>query len=110
MRPHGRAQVDTSSPRGFAVCDRCGLWYNMVDLGFQREWAGSTQINTGALVCSICLDDLQTQLKTIILPPDPPPIINARVEPFSLDEGPNLINLIGVVGFGVAGNLTASHT
>lgn len=110
MRPHGRAQVDTSSPRAFAVCDRCGFWYNMVDLSFQRQWAGTTQINIGSLVCHTCLDELQIQLKTIILPPDPAPVMNARVEPFSLDEGPVTINLRGVVAFGVVGNVTVTHS
>ncbi len=83
----GRAFVDPSSPRAFAVCDRCGRWYNHRDLVWQYEWAGTQLINIGALVCTdTCVDIPQIQLKTIILPPDPYPILNARVEPFTLDE------------------------
>lgn len=83
----GRAETDPTSPRAFGVCDRCGMWYNLNTFNWQREWAGNTQINIRILVCSrTCLDELQPQLKTILLPPDPPPVINARVEPFSLDE------------------------
>jgi hypothetical protein len=86
VNPTGRAFVDPSSPRAFAVCDRCGKWYNHDALQWQYEWAGTQLINLGALVCETCLDEPQIQLKTIILPPDPPPVLNARVEPFSLDE------------------------
>ncbi len=82
----GRALTDPSSPRAFAVCDRCGMWYNMSDLHWQLQWAGLTIINTGTLVSHQCLDELQPQLKTIILPLDPEPVYNARVEQFSLDE------------------------
>ncbi len=53
---------------------------------WQYEWAGTQLINIGALVCDDCLDIPQIQLKTLILPPDPPPVLNARVEMFSLDE------------------------
>jgi hypothetical protein len=86
MRPHGRAVVDTEHPTPFAVCDRCGFWWNLPDLSFQREWAGPSLINLQREVCPRCVDQPQEQLRTIILPPDPPPVINARTEPFSLDE------------------------
>ncbi len=86
FNPTGRAQVDPSSPRAFGVCDRCGIWYQQNTLQWQYEWAGTQLINIGALVCQECLDLPQVQLKTIIYPPDPEPILNARVEQFSLDE------------------------
>lgn len=82
----GRAFTDPSSPRAYGVCDRCGAWVQHYTLQSQREWAGTTIIDLGVLCCDRCLDDLQPQLRTIILPPDPQPIINARVEQFSLDE------------------------
>lgn len=85
-RPHGRAEVDPSSPRAFAVCDRCGVWYNHCDLSSQWEWAGQTQIDMGILVCYRCLDDLQPQQRTIILPPDPLPVYQARVELSTIDD------------------------
>lgn len=86
FNPIGRAFVDPSRPTAFSVCDRCGFWWNRTEMQFQRTWAGPTIITTGVLVCPPCLDDLQPQLKTIILPPDPEPVMNARVEPFSVDE------------------------
>lgn len=86
MRPTGRAQVSTSNPRAFAVCDRCGLWWNHDQLNWQYEWAGTQLYNKGLLFCRECLDIPQEQLRTIVLPPDPLPIINARVENFSADE------------------------
>lgn len=86
-RPHGRALVDPSDPRAFGRCDRCGFWYNLRELQWQLQWQGTQIINTGSLVCADrCLDDLQPQLKAIILPPDPVPVMNARVEPFAYDE------------------------
>lgn len=87
MRPHGKAQVDPSSPKQFAVCDKCGDWRNMPDLQYQFEWTGAnTLYNTGRLTCEKCMDKPQDQRRTVILPPDPPPVYNTRVEPFSLDE------------------------
>lgn len=85
-RPHGRALVDPSDPRAFGRCDRCAFWYNLRDLDWQMQWQGTQIINTGSLVCERCMDDLQPQLRAIILPPDPLPVMNARPEPFSYDE------------------------
>ena len=43
--------------------------------------------NTGSLVCfDRCYDIPQEQLRTIILPPDPPPVINSRVPNFTYEE------------------------
>jgi hypothetical protein len=83
------ARVDTTNPESYAQCDRCGLWFNRSDLVFQVEWAGMSLYSTGALVCTVgpkCFDLPQEQLRTIILPPDPPPIINARVPNFDYEE------------------------
>ena len=85
-RPHGRARVDSSNPEAFAVCDRCGFWYNHVDLQYQFKVAGPTTVNTNLLVCDRCLDDLQLNLMTITLPPDPAPIADPRIENFAIDE------------------------
>lgn len=79
----GRAQVSPSNPRAFAVCDRCGIWYNHVSLRWQPQWAGTRQQNLKLLVCSRCWDVPQPQLKARILPPDPVPIRNPRPEDFN---------------------------
>lgn len=94
FNPTGRAYVDPSSPRAFGVCDRTGRWVNQNTLKWQYEWAGTQLINIGTFVCDDALDVPQIQLKTIIYPPDPEPILNARVEQFSLDEAGPTQNLV----------------
>lgn len=79
-RPHGRAKVDPTNPRAFGICDRCGLLYNHGDLRWQYDYRGLKLANTRLLVCDICLDDPQPQLKPRIIGPDPLPILNARPE------------------------------
>ncbi len=86
MRPHGHARVDPRNPEAFGECDRCGRWFNHVDLSWQFQWAGTHLQNLRILVCRRCLDVPQEQLRTIILPPDPPPIMNARVPDFAYEE------------------------
>jgi hypothetical protein len=83
------ARVDASNPEAFSQCDRCGLWFNRSALVWQYEWAGEQLYNTGVLVCGTgphCYDTPNEQLRTIILPPDPPPIVNARVPDFDYEE------------------------
>lgn len=94
------AAVDADDPEAFAQCDRCGFWYNASGLTWQYEWAGMQLYNTGVLLCyNRCYDTPNEQLRTVILPPDPPPIVNARVPNFDYEEqtvmiaqfaGPNL--------------------
>lgn len=83
------AKVDPNNPEAFAQCDRCSFWYNRGDLAFQYEWNGIELYNTGLLVCTTgnrCYDKPFEQLRTIILPPDPPPILNARTVNFAYEE------------------------
>lgn len=47
-------------------------------------------INKRILVCTDgdCLDvPAEAALRTIVIPPDPPPIMNARPEAYAIDEG-----------------------
>jgi len=82
----GRAQTSARNPRAFGVCDRCGQWYNHNRLSWQYDWRGASLQNTRILVCNTCLDVPQSQLRAIVVPADPTPIINARVEAFVQDE------------------------
>lgn len=85
-------KVDAGNPIGAAQCDRCSLWYNRNELAFQYQWAGSKLYNTGDLVCiRSCLDVPQEQLRVILIPPDPPPVLNARVPNFAYEEQTVLI-------------------
>ena len=85
-RPHGRAQVDPDNSRAWASCDRCGFNYNLCNLHWQTQFSGPSLINLRLLVCDTCLDTPAIFLRTPVLPPDPPPIMNARPEPYSIDE------------------------
>lgn len=78
----GRARTSASSPQAHAICDRCGFRYNHVALTWQYDWAGASLINKRILVCPTCLDTPQQQLRAIVVPSDPVPIANPRVEYF----------------------------
>ena len=78
----GRARTSSKSPAAHAICDRCGARVNHVDLSWQFDWAGAGLINKRILVCDPCMDTPQQQLRSIVLPADPPVIMNARPEYF----------------------------
>src|SRR6202161_2111142 len=82
----GRARTNAKKPSAFAVCDRCGIWDNLVTLKWQYDWRGATLQNLRLLVCDRCYDKPQEQLRAIVLPADPEPKMNARVEQFAQDE------------------------
>jgi hypothetical protein len=82
----GRAKTNPRNPQAFAICDRCALWYNHYQLKWQYDWAGASLINKRILVCNTCYDTPQEQLRAIIVPADPVPIVNPRVEPYAWDE------------------------
>lgn len=83
----GRARVSPQNPASFGVCQRCGIWYNLKDLVFQHDWRGLKLQNTQLLVCTVtCLDKPSPQLRPIILPPDPVPVMNPRPENFAAAE------------------------
>lgn len=86
-RPHPRmAETDASNPRGWGTCQRCGFIGNLADFQWNMQWRGTRLMNTNLLVCVPCLDVPQRQLGTLILPPDPPSIANARPEQYAMDE------------------------
>lgn len=86
MRPHGRASVSSRNPRAFGICDRCGFLYNHERLQWQFDYAGAGLINKRILVCNPCLDTPQAQLRAIVLPADPVPIQNPRVQDYAAAE------------------------
>lgn len=79
----GHARTDATSPRAFAVCDRCARWWNHDNLRFQYDYRGRSLQNIRILVCDECYDTPQPQLLPRIIPPDPIPIQNARTEFFA---------------------------
>jgi hypothetical protein len=82
----GRARTSSSGPQAHAICDRCGFRYNHVDLQWQYDWRGAALQNVRILVCNSCLDVPQTQLRAIVVPADPVPIMQARTQDFRQAE------------------------
>lgn len=82
----GRARTSSRNPQAHAICDRCGFRYNHVNLSWQFDWAGASLINKRLLVCNTCNDTPQQQLRAIIVPADPMPIMNPRLQDFATAE------------------------
>lgn len=109
MRPHGRAKVNARNPEAFAICDGCGFLYQHSELRFQLQWSGNKLVNLKQLVCRRCNDIPQTQLRAIVLPADPMPVMNPRVQNYqaaSTDyratSGQNTVNPL--TGIPIPGN------
>ena len=89
MRPHPRRTItDPTHPDGWATSDRSGFIGNHKNLRWQMAWAGTEIINTRVLVWGDEYDIPNRQDGTIILPPDPPSLANARPEQYPIDENP----------------------
>lgn len=108
----GRAATSARNPQAHAICDRCGFRYNWVRLRWQYDWRGASLQNIKFLVCDTCYDNPQEQLRAIVVPADPVPIINARVQDFVTAEtntrytsGTTLIPTLGT-GNGSTATLT----
>ena len=56
--------------------------YQFNQLRFQFDWRGAALENIRILVCDRCNDTPQEQLRAIIVPADPTPVINARTQDF----------------------------
>ncbi len=82
----GRARTSSSNPQAHAICDRCGFRYNHVDLKWQFDWRGASLANIRVLVCEDCYDQPQHQLRAIVVPADPTPIQNPRIQDFATAE------------------------
>jgi hypothetical protein len=87
MEPAGKyVKTNPADPAAYAICDLCGLRFNHHDLRWNFQWTGAKLYNTQSLRCWRCIDVPQEQLRSIVLPPDPVPILNARVENFEYEE------------------------
>lgn len=78
----GRARINSRNPQAAAVCDRCGFVYSRTDLHMQHDWRGTALQNLNILVCDHCHDVPQEQLRAIVVPADPVPIIQPRVQDY----------------------------
>jgi len=59
-------------------------------LQWQYQFSGVQLQNLRILVCRPCLDIPQIQLKTIVIPPDPLPVLNPRPENYD-NEVPSFL-------------------
>jgi hypothetical protein len=82
----GRARTSSKNPQAHAICDRCGFRFNHTNLSWQFDWRGASLQNTRLLVCRTCEDTPQNQLRAIVVPADPMPIQNPRVQDFVNSE------------------------
>lgn len=110
MRAHGRARVDPQNPQAFAVCDRCRMLMNHVDLVWQYEWQGNRLVNLRLLVCERCLDKPHEFTRPAILPPDPVPIPYPRPDDYAQAEGPQPPNIYVAQAVGLSANLPSPPT
>lgn len=86
-RPQSKhVPVDATNPLAAGSCDLCGRWWPLRSLRPQTIWAGQSLYSYLSLRCIECWDVPNPQLRTIILPPDPPPVLNARVPNFAYEE------------------------
>lgn len=111
----GRARTDPSSPRAKAVCQRCGFWWNRSKLTNQQEYRGVGLLPLQIFVCPPCLDTPQAQLKAIIIPSDPVPVLLPFPEPFVSDEVDDMTLTTGsttdpVTGLPIPGTTTLVTT
>src|SRR5258705_12639151 len=99
MQANGRARISVTQPRAKGTCDRCGFMYSLSDLKYQYQWAGTGLVNLQLRVCKRCMDIPQIQVKRFVLPPDPLPVDNPRIEYYGIEvtsflqseEGPSLL-------------------
>lgn len=86
IRPHGRARVNPESPEAFGRCDRCSFLFNLRDLQYQFDWAGTQLVNRHLRVCRTCLDKPFIFNRAIILEADPIPVFDPRPENYAEDD------------------------
>lgn len=94
---YGQAVINPAAPEAVGVCDRCGKLYNLRVLRWQMQWRGTSVQNIHLRVCNTCYDIPNEQLRTLILPPDPMPVMDARTEPYTIDEK-NFLTLSKITG------------
>jgi hypothetical protein len=75
----GRAKINSRNPQAAAICDACGFAYSHSELRWQMQWSGNKLVNLKQLVCRRCNDIPNQQLRAIVLPADPMPVMNPRV-------------------------------
>lgn len=84
-RFHSRAWASVTRPEAWGQCDRCNQTWLHKQLRFQRQWQGISLANLFILVCPNCYDKPQENIRTILVPQDPVPIMNARPDNYDME-------------------------
>lgn len=84
-RFHSRAWASITRPEAWGQCDRCNQTWLHRQLRFQKKWQGINLANLFILVCPVCYDKPQENIRTLIIPLDPVPIVNARRENYDME-------------------------
>jgi len=80
-RPHGKhVNIDEDAPQALGICDYTGFVHKRSDLVRQMEWRGNAIVWTGFYVGRWYADKPNEQLRPPILPPDPVPIREPRLQ------------------------------
>src|SRR5271166_5678414 len=109
-RPHPkRTTLNIDQPDPWGTCDRSGFIGDHSRMKFQFQWAGSALINTGILVHPDQYDVPSDFLRTLIIPPDPDPLFNARPEPYTIDETDWLVTDNSLILQTDSGTLLVTH-
>jgi hypothetical protein len=87
-RPRGsHVYIDTENPQAVGICDYTGFIHQRDELVKQMEWRGESLEWTGLYVGKEYADVPNEQLRPPILPPDPVPISDAKLEQDTLSTG-----------------------
>lgn len=79
--PHGKyVTIDPRHPKALGICDLTGFVFRRQDLVKQMEWRGNALVWTGFYVGKPFLDTPNEQNRPPILPPDPVPVVDPRLQ------------------------------
>lgn len=79
LQQSSHAIADMQRPDEWYFCDRCGFRRMKKNAVFQFDWRGTKLADLRILVCTeTCNDRPQEQLRTILIGPDPIPVVNSR--------------------------------
>lgn len=88
MRPKGKhVRINSDTPQALGMCDYSQMVFNRKDLVRQMEWRGNALVWTGFYVGRPYVDEPNQQLRPPILPPDPVPVQEPRLQQGTLPVG-----------------------
>ncbi len=102
-RPQPKYASRDAKRGAWTTCDDCGFIWNQSDMAFQYDYVGGPiPEDMGWLRCPRCITPLTYQRKLLVIPPDPPPLMNTRPEPYAVEETSWLTTMDGEV-YGTSG-------